>query len=145
MHIPKFLAKINDRHEPEIFERFKHSYRLWLDGFKPETIVSVVIKIDKVVKIRSIEANNYYWAVVVKYVCDAFGYEAHEKDMVHEGLKFKFLTEEKIEGFPVTRSTARMESPEFWDYIDAVKRWIASEYNVYIPDPNEYDDVNELE
>ena len=145
MHIPKFLAKINSNHEPVIFERFKNSHRQWLSGFKPDTIVSVVIKKDSVVKIRSLEANNYYFGVVVKYVCQAFGYEPHEKDMVHEGLKFRFLTEEKVIGFPVTKSTAKMESPEFWDYIDTIKRWMSSEYNVYIPDPNEYDDINETE
>lgn len=139
MHTPKFLARINDQHEFEIFERFKKTYRTWLSGFKPDTIVSIVIKKDKVVKIRSLKANNYYWGVVIKYVADAFGYERHEYELVHEALKYKFLSREHIIGFPITQSTASMESPDFWDYIETVRRWMSSEFRVVIPDPNEID------
>lgn len=142
MHIPKFLARINDSHEPEIFERFKKSYQKRLNSFKPGTIVSIVIKRDSVKKIRSLKANNYYWGVVIVYCCDGLGYELHEKEMVHEALKMKFLSQEHIIGLPVPRSTATLESPEFWDYIETVRRYMVQTFGIYIPDPNEIDDVN---
>lgn len=140
MHIPKFLARINDQHEPIIFERFKRTYSDWLSGFKPDTVVSIVIRRDSVKKIRSLKANNYYWGVVIRYSCESLGYEQHEANLVHEGFKMKFLSQEHIIGLPITRSTATMTSDEFWDYIEVVRRFMSQTFNCVIPDPNQIAD-----
>lgn len=140
MHIPKFIAKIDDHHQYVVLQKYQKSFQQWLQGFKPGTFVSVVVKRDSVKRIRSLDANNYYWGVVVGYVREAFGYEKHEQEMVHEGLKMKFLSYEHVNGFPIPKSTASLKSNEFWDYIEAIRRWMVMEFNVKIPDPNEVDD-----
>lgn len=137
MQTPKFLARINDQHEPEIFERFKKTYRMWLDGFKPGTVISIIIRRDSVKKIRSLRANNYYWGVVIRDCCEALGYEPHEKDMVHEAFKMKFLAQEQIIGLPIAPSTASLPSNQFWDYIETIRRYMSTTFGIYIPDPNE--------
>ena len=142
MHIPKFIAKIDDNHQYVVLEKYQKTFQQWLMGFKPGTFVSVVIKRDSVKRIRSLEANNYYWGVVIKYCCEAFGYELHEKEMVHEALKMKFLSQEHVIGLPISKSTTSLKSDEFWDYIETIRRWVSGTFGVYIPDPNEIDDIN---
>ena len=85
---------------------------------------------------RSMNENNYYWAVIVKILGDHFGYTPEE---MHEALKFKFL---RIEN-PGKPTTVRSTASEDFTTIDAetyyenIRRWAAIEYGVVIPLPNE--------
>lgn len=144
MHVPKFHGKINDENKFELFKKDEKIYNIWMDGFKPGTQVSMVIKYDRVKRTRSIEANNYYWGVVMKYVTLGLGYEMHEKELVHEGLKMKFLSEERIIGLKMCPSTSNMASEDFWEYINIVVRYMATTFNIRIPEPNEIDDEENI-
>lgn len=82
---------------------------------------------------RSIQANAYYWGVVIEILANHFGYEADE---MHEALKWQFLRRNEG-GLATVRSTAKMDSKEFAEYVDRVVRWAAQEHGCYIPGPNE--------
>jgi hypothetical protein len=82
---------------------------------------------------RSQQANNYYWGVVIALTADYCGYEPEE---MHDAFKLKFLRSEDTDHpLPTVKSTASLTTDEFWDYIDQIKRFAASELGVYVPDP----------
>ena len=94
----------------------------------------VEVSIKKYRKDRSLSQNNFYWAVVVEILGQHFGYEPDE---CHEALKFQFL---KVHGdgpLPTVRSTTTLNTEEFNDYVERIRRWAITEYGVYIPDPRE--------
>ncbi len=86
-------------------------------------------------KNRTLRQNRYYWGVVVKVLADHFGYTIDE---MHEALKWKFL-QKKDAPLPTVKSTTELSTVEFTDYLESVWRWAATEYSVYIPDPDKVD------
>lgn len=84
-------------------------------------------------KSRSNQQNRYYWGVVCKLVSDHTGYMPEE---VHQIMAEKFLSYEK-DGRVFTRSTTKLKTAEFEDYMEKCRRWAAMELQVYIPLPNE--------
>lgn len=87
----------------------------------------------KKIERRTDQQNKYYWSVVVAILGNHFGYEPEE---MHEALKFQFLRTHD-DTLPSVRSTTKLSTAEFVDYIDRIMRWAASEYQVYIPEANE--------
>ena len=86
----------------------------------------------KETKKRTDPQNRYYWGVIIKMLGDYFGYEPEE---MHEALKMEFL---KVNGpIPTVKSTTKLTTVEFNDYIGRIIRWAAMEYGVVLPDPNE--------
>ena len=87
---------------------------------------------------RSLDQNSYYWGCVVEILSKFCGYEAEE---MHEALKEKFLSAPEIDahGLRKIKSTAKLNTAEFTEYLDKIKRWASQELSVYIPDPNEAD------
>lgn len=87
---------------------------------------------------RSGNQNAYYWGVVLKTIGDELGYT---QDELHEALKWKFLRKEaepdKFRPFDTVRSTAKLKTDEFEDYLDRVRMWAASEMGIVVPLPNE--------
>ncbi len=81
---------------------------------------------------RSLQQNAFYWGVIIEILAAHFGYEPQE---MHEALKFKFLRIHENE-LPTVRSTTKLSTKEFGEYVDRVIRW-AAQNNVYIPLPNE--------
>ena len=84
---------------------------------------------------RSLQANKYYFGVVVKLLAEEFGYDIQD---MHRTLAMNFL---RIEDCPVTGAPRRKPTPdcdtkEFSEYVDACIR-LASEHGVYIPQPGE--------
>ena len=75
---------------------------------------------------RSDEANKYYWAIPVAILSEHLGYEPEE---LHEILKNQFKVV----------STARMETAQFWEYIEKIRRWAIQFHGVNIPDPGSVD------
>lgn len=114
--------------------KLKLSKRRMLDTviltFAPGT--EVTLTLSKRVKNRSNAQNAYYWAVPVKILAEHLGYEYEE---AHEALKWQFLR--KGDEVPTVRSTTKLTTEEFNDYIDRIIRWAAIEFRVVIPDPNE--------
>ncbi len=98
----------------------------------------VMITIDKRYKRRSSNENRYYWGIVIPLLCDFMGYNDEE---MHEAIKWKFLKKQsapfpKFEEIPTVRSTTTLSTVEFEELMSKVRMW-ASEFGIYIPDPNE--------
>ena len=98
--------------------------------------------------IRSLNQNRYYWGVVLKVLALEFGYSAEE---MHEISKQQFNQEHRWlkwqrEGIPQAReysfggSTKELDTAEFSEYVDLIRGWAASEFQINIPDPNEVTD-----
>jgi hypothetical protein len=86
---------------------------------------------------RSLGQNSYYWGVVVEILRDRFGYEEDEAKEVHIGLKLLFLRTHKGEALESVRSTTKLNTAEFEDYLEKIRRWASKEHGIYIPLPNE--------
>jgi len=95
-------------------------------------------------KRRTIQSNKYYWAVVVKMICDENGSDFNneqERNLIHEILKQMFAPKKEIkwrnEIKIVPCSTTELLTTEFSEYIESIKRWASMELNLVIPDPEE--------
>lgn len=85
---------------------------------------------------RSDQQSRYYWGVVVAILADHCGYTPEE---MHDSLKLMFLRDRANEkpGLVRVRSTTALDTREFSEYVDSIKRFAASDLRVYIPDPGE--------
>ena len=82
-------------------------------------------------KQRSIEQNKYYWAVVVKILAEHFGYMPEE---MHGVLKFHFVRTLGCD------SSTELSTYEFSiEFIEKIRTWAQTEFNVYIPAPGEFE------
>ena len=90
--------------------------------------VDVILK--KQVRKRSNPQNSYYWAVVVKILAEHCGYEPEE---MHDALKWQFLASHTDSALPTVRSSAKLSTVEFSEYVEQCKR-LAAEMGVYIPE-----------
>ena len=127
---PIFAANVNQQgrlvlDEPEKFKCYLRS--------KAGRKVEVLVRIQR--KRRSLEANRYYWGIVIALLAEEFGYD---KEEMHDVLAMKFL---RIEDCPVTGSPRRKHTPEcdtaeFAEYVDACIR-LGAEHGVYVPAPGE--------
>lgn len=91
---------------------------------------------------RSLQANRYYWGVVVELLAEHTGYTPDE---IHEVLKAKFLPKKlavtdangEIQGeFVIGGSTTKLNTLEFGEFIEAIRQWAAESLGVVIPDPD---------
>lgn len=86
---------------------------------------------------RSLNQNRYYF-----FICKLIAEETGDtpKD-VHEALKFKILGKEQYsvfgEVYSRVRSTAKLNTKEFEDYLEQVRAFCASYLGMVIPLPNE--------
>ena len=98
----------------------------------------ISIKLDKIKSSRSHQQNKYYW-VCVTILSQEIGYEKNE---LHEILKYKFLTKEKVdektgECYNFVGSTTKLNKTEFGEFVAELQRWSSQTFNVVLPDPNE--------
>ena len=82
---------------------------------------------------RSDVQNSYYWGVVIELLSKELGYD---KDEMHEILKYKFLQSNAM-GMPYIKSTTKLSTGEFEEYLSKIKQWAAEFLHIVIPDPNE--------
>jgi hypothetical protein len=82
---------------------------------------------------RSNQQNNYYFGVVCKVLGDYFGYDTEE---MHDALKYKFLRKGAAD-LETVQSTTKMNTAEFEEYLEKIRRWAATDYGVVVPLPNE--------
>jgi hypothetical protein len=91
--------------------------------------------------VRSLDANSYYWGVVIAYWSEWTGYDPKE---MHGTLKAERLSEIRIlpDGTEIEakRSTSTLTTGEFSEYVDWCRRK-AAEHGLYIPGPNEPPEV----
>lgn len=55
---------------------------------------------------------------------------------MHEALKWLFL-KKRIAPIPTVISTTKLNTAQFTDYIERIKRWATMNYNIYLPDPED--------
>ena len=105
----------------------------------------VIVTVQRKRKVRSLDQNAYYWAVIVPNICDALNDagEVVTRQEVHEFLKFRFLRVQKIDYdsgeviYEYGRSTTSLKTYEFCLYIDNCIRFGAEYLGITIPLPNE--------
>ncbi len=128
MPIPIFYGKIEngklELFKPDLFKMYYQS----LEGL-------VGLTIRKKGKIRSVPQNSYYWSVVVNILANELGYDM--PDDIHYELRRMFLKESDIKGLIKSRSTTKLSTKEFEEYLEKIRRWAATEQNIQIPLPNE--------
>ena len=98
-------------------------------------------------KQRTLNANKYYFGVVLKTLSNFFG----EKDdsitvaNIHEVLKGKFNSKVVfVDGSPfeIGESTTSMTQDRFVQYIESIREWALDSFNVWIPTPTEVIDAD---
>ena len=123
--IPVFRAQIKTG--IIIFDRPNEAYG-YLQDLEGK-YVEVVVRKER--SERSNNQNKYYWGVVLQLLSDHTGYTTEE---MHCICKQQFLL---IHGqFDYVKSTTKLNTVEFEEYLDKVKNW-AAVLGVNIPNPNE--------
>ena len=88
-------------------------------------------------KNRSLAQNKLYF-MWMKVIGDSIGYTSEE---MHAIMADKFLTTEFVEygGDRIKRdkSTSRLNTKEFTEYLEKIDRWAASEMGIALPSPEE--------
>lgn len=87
---------------------------------------------------RSDRQNRYYFGVLLPIFGDYFGMD---KEETHEALKFEHLRHviNDKNGNPhvTVKSTTKLSTNEFEDYMEKLRRWGAQEFGLNCPSPNE--------
>lgn len=113
------------------------------DLLKNRRDCEVNVVIERLHAVRSMQANRYYFGVVLKAISDYTGYDPNE---THEAMKAMFLPKAlsfcdgngEVRGaIVVGGSTRQMNVHEFHDYVDAVRRFAAEQLGLNIPDPSQ--------
>lgn len=96
---------------------------------------AVVVKLSRPVTRRSIQANKFYWGVVLETIATDTGHTAEE---IHSVLKEmflprKFITVGKRE-VEVRKSTTELSTDEFNLYLIQVSAWAGTELGIRLPD-----------
>jgi hypothetical protein len=129
--IPVFHGTV-ETNLKSVFVKYDAETSLWL-YLKPLLYKRVDVTIREHKSQRSSNQNNYYWGVVLPILGDYFGYDTDE---MHEALKIKFLSKGACD-IPTARSTTKLNTGEFEDFLERVRRWALTEYGVNVPLPNE--------
>lgn len=92
---------------------------------------------------RSVRANRYYWGCIIQLLSEHTGYTPEE---LHDFLKAKFIPKrlavcdgngEIKDEVVVGGSTRKMNTQEFSEYCESIKRWAAEDLDVVIPDADQ--------
>lgn len=92
-----------------------------------------ILEINKSKSIRSLNQNRFYWGVVLPILSDFFGYSNEE---MHQICATTYLRYEK-DGKEFTKSTTKLDTKEFENYLEKIRQWASSEHGIHIPLPNE--------
>ncbi|OPY83165.1 MAG: hypothetical protein A4E71_02920 [Smithella sp. PtaU1.Bin162] len=109
----------------------------YLDYFKKLSGKRVELTLKEEKSQRSLNQNNYYWGVVLKVLSEHTGYDP---DDMHEICRYMFLKSFKTVGNfdrEYVKSTTELNTAEFEEYLEKIRRWAAVELNCYTPLPNE--------
>lgn len=100
------------------------------------------VVIDRLHAIRSLEANRYYFGVVLTVLSAHTGYTVDE---LHEWAKLKFLPKYlalcdgngEVKGdFVIGGTTTRLNRLQFYEFVESIRRFAAEALDVNIPDPD---------
>lgn len=108
------------------------------------------IKIERAFNKRSVSQNDYFHAIIDRYVCDGLvnaGWKearsrAWAKDFVKREVLMQDVVNEKTgETKPMPRATSGLSTVEFMALIADMQQWASEYLGIYIPDPNEQIDM----
>jgi hypothetical protein len=94
----------------------------------------VEVTVDKLKHPRTNSQNRWYWGCILKLISD---YTGEEPENLHNALKAHFAPKNIVGSIVVPRSSRTLDTIEFAEYCEKVRRWAAEELNINIPDPNE--------
>lgn len=119
------IIKFNHRDIGDAFQK--------LFDFCNEPEGKYILEINKSKNIRSLNQNKFYWSVVLTVLSDYFGYTPEE---VHQICASMFLRYEN-NGKEFTKSTTKLSTIEFENYIESIRIWAHTDHGVHVPIPNE--------
>ena len=96
--------------------------------------IEVVLRKQK--STRSLNQNNYYWGVVLELLSDN-GNTPEEWHEICRQMFLKSFKEVNGKEMEYVRSTTKLNTAEFEEYLEKIRRWAVQELNFYIPLPNE--------
>jgi hypothetical protein len=110
------------------------SIRNYENAIKTYEGLDVVVTIAKPTKQRSNPQNNYLWAVPYQMIAEETGADT---ESIHHAMKEMFLSEKTSGPIKIVRSTTKLTTKEFSEYIDRILQWSAEFLSLYIPLPSE--------
>lgn len=102
----------------------------------------VTVTIQRQHATRSLDANAYYWGVVIEHISEHTGYTPEE---THEALKTMFLPKrlamlgqngELHDELVIGGSTTVLNKVEFYEYCERVREFAGEKLGVRIPAPD---------
>lgn len=115
-----------------------------LKGYKDEDVILIDIK--KKGKTRSYLQNNYYWAILNIISKDtgnsSSALHSYFGDMYLKVFRLNKLTKKESQ---FILSTKKLNTKQFSQYIEKVRNFSMSELNIYVPSPDEYRLMDNLE
>lgn len=108
--------------------------------FKEGAQVEIAVSIRRTT--RSLKQSAWYWGCIVQMISEFTGYTPDE---VHEWAKAKFIPKklaicngngEVVDEYVLGGSTRKMNTVEFSEYCEAVRRFAAETLSLDIPDPD---------
>lgn len=86
-------------------------------------------------KDRTNEQNRYLWWWVYGTISKEVGED--DLEYIHYVMGSRFLTQhDKKE--PYIKSTTKLNTAEFSDYVEKIRKFMLERLNIYIPTPEEY-------
>lgn len=135
----KIIHGVLTHPEPGVFQDFLYS-------LKHDWWYELIIR--RIVKKRTDNQNRYYWGIVLGYIAMELAGTTvtSEKEEIHRLLARHFLGERDFTvrtiggiDFIQTPSTTSLDTIEFFEYIEAVRKWAAEFLHINIPDPKKVD------
>jgi len=131
--------------ETEI-DRFLASAKEFILGMEPSWTVKLFAA--RHYPKRTLPQNSYYW-VLIKIIKDALrelGHDVDEKEthyMLRERLLYsELVNEETGEVARIVKSTQKLSTTEFNEYLENVKRFCAEWLKLVLPDPDTQLEIN---
>lgn len=87
---------------------------------------------------RSLQANRYWWGVIIPLIAEELGYLPHEHDAVHDAV-IRHLVGVRPGSDPrlqIRATTHDMDTEDFGMLIEHAIIWAASDLGIVIPDPH---------
>ncbi len=94
---------------------------------------------------RSPQANRYWWGVCLALVSEHTGYTVDE---LHDIAKAKFLPKhlvfadgngEIVGDYVIGGSTRKLNTNEFYEFVERFRQWAAEALDINIPDPEPWE------
>ena len=116
-------------------QRFEQFVRTLRDG-------PILISLRRPSATRSLEANRFYFGVCLKLLSEHTGYTVDE---LHEWAKARFIPQhvslcdrngEIKDDLVIGGTTTKLNRAQFYEYVEAIRKFAAEELDVAIPDPD---------